>query len=160
MRTRIVRRFLWSAFLLLAISLLGVDLYVTNVTARDQLEDLRAALDAQARILAAELPAGTAQLDTWVKNAAAQTGAQVTVLDRNGSTTADSVQNAPNFESPTFDEFLSVTGPAPQGATRRLSKSLDPIHARVNALRLRLFGASLLSLALASGLTYIFVRSF
>jgi two-component system, OmpR family, phosphate regulon sensor histidine kinase PhoR len=155
MRTRIVRRFLWSAFLLLAISLLGVDLYVTNVIARDEIVDLRAALDMQARILAAELPASSAQLDTWVKNAAAQTGAQVTVLDRDGSPTADSGQNAS-----TFDEFLSVTVPAPQAATLRLSKSLYPIHARVNALRLRLFGASLLSLALGSGLAYIFVRSF
>ena len=69
MRTRIVRRFLWSAFLLFAISLLGVDLYVTNVTSRNEIEDLRAALEVQARILAAELPAiGSTQFDTWVKN--------------------------------------------------------------------------------------------
>ena len=61
MRTRIVRRFLWSAFLLLAISLLGVDLYVTNVTSRDEIEDLRAALDVHARILATELPARSAR---------------------------------------------------------------------------------------------------
>ena len=42
MRTRIVRRFLWSAFVLLAISLFGVDLYVTQVTASNAIEDLRA----------------------------------------------------------------------------------------------------------------------
>ena len=156
MRTRIVRRFLWSAFVLFAISLFGVDLYVTHVTSNNEIEDLRAALTTQARILAAQLPAASPHFDTWVKTAAAQSGARVTVLDRNGATLADS---EPNTESAAL---LSVAVPvdAAPAATLKLSQSLDPIHARASALRFRLLAVSLLSLALAAGLAYIFVESF
>ena len=57
MRTQIVRRFLWSFFTLLAITLLGVDLYVGNFTWHNQTEDLLAALETEGRILASELSA-------------------------------------------------------------------------------------------------------
>jgi two-component system phosphate regulon sensor histidine kinase PhoR len=156
MRTRIVRRFLWSAFVLFAISLFGLDLYVTHITSNNEIEDLRAALSTQARMLAAQLPAASPHFDAWVKTAAAQSGARVTVLDRNGATLADS---EPNTETATL---LSVTVPveAAPAATLKLSRSLDPIHARTSALRFRLVAASLLSLALAAGLAFVFVESF
>jgi two-component system phosphate regulon sensor histidine kinase PhoR len=156
MRTRIVRRFLWSAFVLFAISLFGVDLYVAHVTSSNEVEDLRSTLTTQARMLAAQLPAASPRFDTWVKTAAAQSGARVTVLDRNGAALADS---EPNTESATL---LSVTLPveAVPAATLKLSQSLDPIHARSGALQFWLLAASLLSLALAAGLAFIFVESF
>src|ERR1035438_4614446 len=90
MRKRIVRRFLWSAFVLLAISLLGVDLYVTRLTSSNEIEDLRAALTTQALLLAAQLPAATPHFDTWVKTRATESRARVTVLDREGTSLADS----------------------------------------------------------------------
>jgi two-component system phosphate regulon sensor histidine kinase PhoR len=156
MRTRIVRRFLWSAFVLFAISLFGVDLYVTHVTSNNEVEDLRAALTTQARMLAAQLPAANPHFDAWVKSRAAQSGARVTVLDRNGATLADS---EPNTETATL---LSVAVPvdAAPAATLKLSRSLDPINARASALSFRLLAVSLLSLALAAGLAFIFVESF
>ena len=164
MRTRIVRRFLGSAFLLLAISLLGVDLYITRLVSSNEIEDLRAALTTPARILASQLPALGSHFDTWVKIAAAQTGARVVVLDRNGAALADSEQSAGSARALTSEDFLSVAVPAPDAAspasTLQLSESLDPIRARVDALGVRLLGASLLSLALAALLASIFVKSF
>jgi two-component system phosphate regulon sensor histidine kinase PhoR len=102
------------------------------------------------------LPAASSHFDAWVKTAAAQSGARVTVLDRNGATLADS---EPNTETATL---LSVTVPveAAPAATLKLSRSLEPILARAGALRLRLLAVSLLSLALAAGLAFIFVESF
>ncbi|HEV8039642.1 MAG TPA: ATP-binding protein [Bryobacteraceae bacterium] len=155
MRTRIVRRFLWSAFVLFAIALFGVDLYVSRITTNNQIEDLRASLTTQARILAIGLPAANMHLDSWVKAAAAQTGARAVVLDRDGAALADSEPSAAG-------DVLSVSVPAElvPAATLRLSRSLDSIHARADALRVRLFAASALSLALAAGLAFIFVESF
>jgi len=156
MRTRIVRRFLWSAFVLLAISLLGIDFYVTRLTAGNESEDLRASLTAQARLLAAQLPAAGGNFDAWVKNRASQSGVRVAVLDGNGAVLADSEPVSSN------DELLSVETPLQTKATvtLRLSQSLEPIHARAGALQLRLLTVSLCSLALAAGLAFLFVRSF
>src|ERR1035441_8784353 len=151
MRTRIVRRFLWSAFVLFTISLFGVDLYVTHVTSNNEIEDLRAALTTQARMLAAQLPAAGPHFVAWVKTAAALRSS-----DRTAATLAHS---EPNTESAAL---LSVAVPvdAAPAATLKLSRSLDPILARAGALRLRLLAVSLLSLALAAGLAFIFVESF
>src|ERR1700693_4015379 len=155
MRTRIVRRFLWSAFVLLAISLFGVDLNVTQVTANSEIEDLRRALSTQARILASEVPAVSTNFETWVKSAATESGARVTVLSRDGAALADSVPSSLT----TSDDVLSVTVPIETG-TLQLSQSLQPIHARAGALQFRLLAVSFVSLALAAGLAFIFVQSF
>jgi two-component system, OmpR family, phosphate regulon sensor histidine kinase PhoR len=155
MRSRIVRRSLWSAFVLLAISLFGVDLYVTQVTASSEIEDLRRALTTQARILASELPAVSPNFETWVKTAATESGARVTVINRDGAALTDSV---PSSLTPS-DDVLSVTVPI-EILTLQLSQSLEPIHARAGALQFRLLAASFVSLALAAGLAFIFVQSF
>jgi hypothetical protein len=160
MRTRIVRRFLWSAFVLLAISLLGVDLYVTRLTSSNETEDLRASLTAQARLLAAQLPATGSNFDAWVKNAAAQSDARIALLDRDGAALADSEPaGAPSGsnEEQLLVEVLLQTAPF---AKLRLSQSLEPIHSRAGALQFRLLAVSLISLALAAGLAFIFVQSF
>ena len=139
----------------MAVSLLGVGLYVTRITANYEIEDLRAALTAQAQVLASGLAPAPAPLDAWVSSAATRTGARVAVLGEDGTPVADSERGAP-----LSDELLSVTVPAPGVTSLRLSRSLDHIHARVNALRFLLVGASLLSLTLAAGLAFIFVESF
>jgi len=160
MRTRIVRRFLWSAFVLLAISLLGVDLYVTRLTSSNETEDLRAALTAQARLLAGQFPANSEHYAAWMKSDAGHSGARVTLLDRDGAALADSEPaGAPTGSN---DEQLSVEVPLQTApfATLRLSRSLEPIHSRAGALQLRLLTISLMSLALAAGLAFIFVQSF
>src|SRR5579871_1465612 len=155
MRTRIVRRFLWSAFVLLAISLLGVDLYVTRLTSSNETEDLRAALSTQARLLAAHFPAGQHQVDAWVKSQAAQSGARISLLDRDGSSLVES-EPASNVEQ------LSVEVPLQSQpyASLRLSHSLEPIQSRADLLRTRLFVITAISLAIAAGLVFFFVQSF
>jgi two-component system phosphate regulon sensor histidine kinase PhoR len=160
MRTRIVRRFLWSAFVLFAIALFGVDLYVSRVTTNNQIEDLRAALTTQAKILSTGLPAANASFDSWVKKAAEETGARAIVLDRDGAVLADSDPGSPTGGDTVLSVAISLQNAASPAATLRLSRSLDSIHARADALRFRLFAASALSLALAAGLAFIFVESF
>jgi len=142
----------------MAFSLLGMDLYVTEFNNGNESEALRATLEAEARLLASELTTVQPPYDAWVKNASAQTGARVTLLNQDGAALADSEQNSAGT-----DELLTVSAAAGNAALPaaaiRLSKSLDPIHARVNGLRVRLLGASVLSLALAAALAYLFVQS-
>jgi len=160
MRTRTVRRFLSSAFVLLAISLLAVDLYVTRLVSTEQTDSLRAAITSESRILAAELPASVPQFAAWTKLAGLQTGAHVEVLDSSGAVLADS---EPNSASPASGDQLAVTAPAPPSAkpaaTLRLTQSLAPIRTEVRGLWFRLLIASLISLGLASVLASIFVQT-
>jgi two-component system, OmpR family, phosphate regulon sensor histidine kinase PhoR len=160
MRTRIVRRFLWSVFILFAISLFGVDLYVAHLTSGNQIEDLRTALTTQARVLAAGLPTAGPHLDAWVNTSAAQTGARVIVLGPDGATLADSDPSG----TTTGDDALSVAVPAPGAALPasqlRLARSLESVRARAGALQFQLLAISLLSLLAAAGLAVIFVESF
>ena len=161
MRTRIVRRFLWSVFILFTISLFGVDLYVTHLTSSNQIADLRATLTTQARMLAAGLPAASPHFDTWATTAAAQTGARVMVLGSDGAALADS---DPGSASTDGEDALSIAVPAPAAALPaselRLARPLDFVHARADALRFQLLSISLLTLLLAAGLAIIFVESF
>jgi two-component system phosphate regulon sensor histidine kinase PhoR len=160
MRTRIVRRFLWSVFILFAISLFGVDLYVIHLTSSGQIEDLRAALANQARMLAAGLPSTGPHFDAWVKTAAAQTGGRVILLDPNGATLADSDPSGQTTGDDAVSIAVSAPGAALPASQLRLARSLDSIRARAGALQFRLFAISLLSLLLAAGLAFIFVESF
>src|SRR5580704_425899 len=159
MRAGILRRFLWSALILATVSLVGIDLYIAQVTVRDQVEDLRGALTVQARLLATEFPLSSKPINSWVNSAATQTGARITVLDRENAVLADSEQSAP-----IGDDVLTVSAAVPDAASPasalKLSKSLDPIYARMNALLFQLLRVSFLSVTLAACLAYIFVRSF
>jgi two-component system phosphate regulon sensor histidine kinase PhoR len=160
MRTRIVRRFLWSAFLLLAVSLLALDVYVTRFVERMQIEGLRWQLNGEARMLAAGPAVPGNQLGQWVRTAATQLEATVTVVDGNGVALADSEQVA----GPAAEEFLYVAvpwrNPGSPAAALRLGKSLEPVRAEVAALRYRLVGVTLVSLALAALLATVFMRAF
>lgn len=163
MRTRTVRRFLWSAFALLALSLLAVDLYVTRLVSSEQTDSQRLALAAEARILAGQLGSAGGQFRAWTKVAALQAETSVSVLDSNGDVLAESDSDSESQPQASDSESLSVTAPAPASANPaaaiRLTKSLAPIRAKVRELWFRLLIASLFSLALASVLAFIFVRA-
>src|SRR5271170_1224294 len=158
MRTGILRRFLWSALILATVSLVGIDLYIAQVTVRDQIEDLRADLTVQARLLVAELPLSGKSFNSWANTAAVQTSARITLLNRESAVLADSEPGAA-----IGDEVLAVSAAVPDAASPayelKLSKSLDPIYARMNALLFQLLRVSFFSVALAAGLAYIFVQS-
>jgi len=160
MRTRTVRRFLSSAFVLLAISLLAVDLYVTRLVSSEQTESLRAALTTESRILAGQIASSATRFALWTKLAAAQTGARVQVLDSSGAILADS---EPESATPSNGDILSITASAPPSAqpaaALRLTQSLAPIRLQVRSLFFRLLIASLVSLGLASVLASIFVQT-
>ncbi len=168
---------------MLAASLAALDQYISRVVSSTQIDALRGALATEARMLTSELPAPGSNFDAFVKTAAAQTEARVTVVDPMGAVLADSGQEGETLDNPaiqaalrgnpgssiqrapvTNEEFLYVALPAPStaspAAALRLGKSIEPIHGQVRALWFRLLAAEVLCLALVAVLAYLFVQSF
>jgi len=139
----------------MALSLLAVDLYVTHLVSREQTESLRNTLEKEARLLGAQPLAPGSQLDDWVKAAATQVGVHVAILDSNGAILAE---GGPAIDSSA--ETLSVAAPlVGRMANVQLTASLADIQAKVRWLWARLLTASLISLALASALAFLFVQT-
>jgi two-component system phosphate regulon sensor histidine kinase PhoR len=141
----------------LAVSLAGVDLYVTRLSYADQTRSLRESLTAQARLLATELAGSRAPLQEWASSAALRTGARITLLDSGNSMLAEAGPD------PSSGEFEYVTAPLPSSAPAaaiRMGQSLAPIQANVRELGIWLFILFVVSLTLAAVLGFVFVRSF
>jgi len=161
MKTRTIRRLLWSFFTLLTATLLTLDFYVTSRASNAQTENLRRSLSVQAAILAHSMPASN-QLEDWVKTAAAQAQSRVTVLDSAGapivSAEAESISSQPVSAG-----LVSVTIPAPPGAapaaSLQISESDEPIRESVRSLWGRLILLSAFSLVLLAAVSWIFVHS-
>lgn len=152
MRSRIFRRYFWSALVLFTLSLLAIDFYVVHSYQGRRIERLNAGLQVEARILAGE-PIGA--VPAWVQSAAARSGARVQILNTQGGMASDS--GAGLGEDP---DAISASVPLPSGGSLRLSTPLTEINAGVTDLRIRLAMITFLSVVLALGLTYLFMRSF
>ena len=152
MRSRIFRRYFWSALVLFTLSLLAIDFYVVHSYQGRRIERLNAELQGEARILAGE-PIGA--VPAWVQSAAARSGARVQILNTQGGMASDS--GAGLGEDP---DAISASVPLPSGGSLRLSTPLTEINAGVTDLRIRLAMITFLSVVLALGLTYLFMRSF
>src|SRR5205823_6365881 len=100
MRIRIFRTFVWSLFLLLAISQILADLYIARYS-EHQLEDmLTQQLSLTARTLAAEVSRTNPPiLNDWAKAAAPTSQSRIEVIDRQGTLIADSQQEIDNSEN-------------------------------------------------------------
>lgn len=140
----------------MAMSLLGVDLYVSRFTFNNGTEDLRASLTVQARILAAHFPRDGREAATWVMSEAKRSGTRISLLDRGTATLLDSQTEGSSGDQITVEVPLQSV----PYASLRLSESLEPLHSRVDALQIRLLIVSAISLALAAGLAFLFVQSF
>ena len=185
MRTRGIQGFVWGLFLAFTAFLLAFDLYISHVIEQMQVENLQERLTSQARILGGALPSDD-QRNTWVKLAASESDARVTIVDREGNTLADSFEDAETTSAATRreiqeslrgatateirpsaannEEFLYIAVPlassAAPAAALRLARPLRPLRTRVGDLRYRLLGVSLLLCVLMAALITMFVRGF
>ncbi len=154
MRARIFRRFLWSGFALFAGTLLILEIYLERFTANYQQNDLRSRLEAVAGVLGAETIGP--DRNEWVRAASQHSGLRVAILTRDGSVLADSLGNG-RSEMSVIRPLSSPDSPA---AAVRVSAPLENVDDAVFGLRIRLFGAALVSTLLAGCLAFVFVRSF
>jgi two-component system phosphate regulon sensor histidine kinase PhoR len=156
MRSRIFRRYFWSALLLFVLSLLAIDFYVVHAYSSRRLERLNAQLELEARILAGE-PIGS--LPQWAASAAARSGARVQILNAQGGVEADSgSKSGDEGDSPWAT--VPLAGPEQAGWRLRLSMPLTEVNTSLARLAMWLGLITLASVALALGLTYLFMRSF
>jgi two-component system, OmpR family, phosphate regulon sensor histidine kinase PhoR len=87
----IFRKLLVTSLLVITVTLLVVDFYLGRYTAARQTNYLESSLAAQAEILAGELKTtSAANLQDWVRNAAARSHSRITVISPSGHVLADS----------------------------------------------------------------------
>ncbi len=184
----IFRKLLASAFLLIAVTLLVLDFYLTRYTTRREFQNAEERLEAEARILAPELarvlPTGFEQ---WAKEAGRRAQARVTVIDPRGVVLGDSHHDPETMEnhanrpeireaaqgrvgkslrhSKTLNRDLCYLALPAQyqgqpGYVLRLALPLEDLDASIAAVRWRILAASLVAAGVALGVAYFFSRSF
>src|SRR5215467_4122724 len=94
----IFRKLLLSGFLLIVVSLLIMDFYLTRYLADQQTEAVKQRLAAQARVLAGELPA-TPMLEAWARSSEERAEARITIIDPGGRVLADSQHDPETMEN-------------------------------------------------------------
>jgi two-component system phosphate regulon sensor histidine kinase PhoR len=93
-------KLLWSALLLVALTLFVVDFNLTRYTAEREVRDVEKRLAIEASVLAGELPATPREdLVRWVREAGRRARARVTLIDSRGVVLADSDHDAESMEN-------------------------------------------------------------
>ena len=187
-RSAIFRELLAVAFLLIAVTLLVSNFYVTRYTAYRETRSVEQRLESEARILAgeaAEVPRN--DLENWVRQAARRSGARVTMVDPHGVVLADSQHEIETMEnhasraeiqaairngigasarrSATVGEDLSYLAlrlsyhDEPRYVLR-LAVPLENVKSSVAAVRWRILWASLYAMLAALAIAYYFSKSF
>src|SRR5438094_749800 len=96
----IFRKFLLSAFLLLAAALLILDFYLTRYTASRETSSVERRLTAEGRILAGEIAAvPVGELPRFAVDASQRAQARVTIIDPSGVVLADSEHSRDSMEN-------------------------------------------------------------
>ncbi len=187
-KSPIFRKLLASAFLLIAVTLLVLDFYVTRYTAAREVQSVEQRLEAEARILqpeAADVP--RPQLEDWVHQAAQRSSARVTIVDPKGVALADSHYDAEAMEnhatrpeiiaahqngvgrstrhSATLNQdlcylALSMKYHNEPGYILRLAVSLDDVASSIAAVRWRILWASFYAALVALIFAYFVSQSF
>jgi two-component system, OmpR family, phosphate regulon sensor histidine kinase PhoR len=188
MRGAIFGKLLLSALLLIGVTLVVSDFYVSGYIAQRERRVAESTLVGQARLLAADMPAATgAPLEQWAKSAAGRAQARITVIDRAGVVLADSERDPESMENhagrPEVQQALAGhTGAAirrsatlqrdlcyaafplsPESAPRavlRLAVPLGQIDADIAEVRRRVLWGSLAAALTALALALVFTRSF
>ncbi len=184
----IFRELLWSAFLLIAVSLGVLDFYLGRYTAGRETDSAKQRLTVEARVLAGELDGLPPEaLERWSLEAGERSQAQVTVINPQGVVLADSQHDPETTEnhanrpevrqayagrvgssirhSATLNRDLCYLalpthyGGQP-GYVLRLALPLEDVHAATRALHLRILEASLVAALVALVMAYFFSRSF
>lgn len=181
----VFRKHLAAAFLLIAVTLLVLDIDVGRYTARHQIESVQQRLEAEARILADELRVlPPEQITSWSKQAGGRAKARVTVIDPRGVVLGDSEHDIETMEnhasrpevleahrtnakgssirhSATLDRDLCylaipVTYSGQPGYVLRLAVPLEDLDAAIAEVRGRILYASLVAAVVAFGIAYYF----
>ncbi len=188
LRSPIFRKLLASAFLLIGVTLLVLDFYLTRYIARHQTENTQSRLEAQGRILEGELPlVSEGEQGGWARRAGARAGARVTLISPEGNVLGDSEHDPETMENhagrPEVRQALAtgvgtairhsatlgrdlcyvalkVDHAGRPGHVLRLAVPLKDLDAAISDLRWRIFGASLVAAFLAMVIAYFFSRSF
>lgn len=188
LRSRILRKLLASAFVLIALTLVILDFYLTRYTAQREIEAVQHRLLAQARLLAGELQAAPRdRLEDWARAAGARALARITVIDAQGAVLADSEHDPESMENhagrPEVREAaqgrigtairrsstlrrdlcylaISLDPAGRQGAVLRLAVALEELDASIRAVRWRILSASLAAATAALVIALFFSRRF
>ncbi|MCL5743614.1 MAG: PAS domain-containing protein, partial [Acidobacteria bacterium] len=187
LRSSIFRKLLLSGFLLITVTLLIMDFYLTRYTARQQVDQVEHVLTAQARILAEDIPADSSVLHQWTESAARRAQARITIIRRDGVVLADSQHDPETMEnhlhrpeiqqaihgrigssirhSATLNRDLCylaypLAGGGREGSVLRIAVPLEQLDSAIAAVRRRVVGASLAAAALALIVAYYFSRRF
>jgi two-component system phosphate regulon sensor histidine kinase PhoR len=184
----IFRKLLVAAFLLMAGTLLGMNIYLTRFTIQLQTENIHRRLRAEAEILAGEaamIP--SSKLESWSRESQARARARVAVIDPQGIVLADSQE--PSVVSASRADLAEIqkalrgsTGisvrPDPDlnqelyylavpfryqdkpGYALQLAVPLTDVKSATKTLHDEIWVASLAALFLALGIAYFFSQSF
>lgn len=188
LRSSIFRKLLFSAFFLLAATLIGLDFYLTDFLARHERRRIQHQLTTEARILAGELDAiEPASLERWAASAEQRAEARITLIGPKGSVLADSEREPDRMENhaerpEVRDAYAGRTGftirhssttntelsylaiplryRGEAGYVLRMAVPVRELRDSISAVRWRILGASAIAAALALVLAYFFSRSF
>jgi two-component system phosphate regulon sensor histidine kinase PhoR len=187
-RSPIFRKLLASAFLLITVTLVVLDFYLTRYTARREVQAVEQRLEAEAHVLQAEaarIP--RAQLEDWAGQASQRSGARITIVDPKGVALADSHHDPETMEnhakrpeiqaayrdgvgsstrhSATLHRdlcylALRLTYHGEPGYILRLAVPLEDVDSSIAAVRWRILWASFCAALVALAIAYFFSRSF
>jgi len=188
LRSPIFRKLLFSAFLLIAATLLALDFYLTRYTAARQTEQVQRRLTSEGLVLLPEVSdVPPSQLEDWTRQAAARARARITVVDPSGVVLADSEHDPETVEnqavrpeireayqgrvgasvrhSDTLDRdlcyvALPVRYSTKSGFVLRLALPLEELDTAIAAVRWRIVRASVLAFVAALLLVYLFSANF
>jgi len=187
-RSLIFRKLLASAFLLIAVTLVVLDFYLTRYTAHREVQSVEQRLEAEARILqteAAVVP--RPQMEDWTHQASQRSRARITIVDPKGVALADSDHDPETMEnhanrpeimaayrngvgsstrrSATLNHdlcylALRMTYHDEPGYILRLAVPLEDVDSSIGAVRWRILWASVYAALVALIFAYFFSRSF
>jgi len=186
-RSPIFRTLLASAILLIGVTLVPLDFYLTRLTARREVEIVKERLETTARVMAGELPGvPKSSLENWARAAGERAKARVTLINPSGVVLADSQHDPETTENhagrPEIREAVSagigtsIRHSAPldrdlyylaisftyqnqPSFVLRLAVPLADVEESVRAVRGRILAASVVAALAALGIAFLTSRS-
>jgi two-component system phosphate regulon sensor histidine kinase PhoR len=186
-KTSIFRKLLLASLLLIGVSLLSADFFLTRYIGTRELLAAQTETAKVANILAPTLTAPDYKnLQAWAEDADRKSGYRVTVIDSHGVVLADSAHDPKSMEnhasrnevrsalagtaggdirrSATLDvDFYYFAVPVNTASGRivlRLAVPLDRVNASIGAARLLILRSSALAIAISLPFAYLVARSF
>jgi two-component system phosphate regulon sensor histidine kinase PhoR len=187
-RSPIFRKLLASAFLLIAVTLVVLDFYLSRYTSHREVQSVEQRLEAEARILEAEVTeVPLPRLEDWAYQASQRAGTRVTIVNPQGLVLADSHHDPETMEnhakrpeiqaayrsgvgssirhSATINRdlcylALRLNYQGRPGYILRLALPLEDVDSSIAEVRQRILWASLAAALVALAIAYFFSQSF